>query len=445
MTSILKRVILCGAHVVLAGFSAAAAPTEKVIHNNYWSNMGAGVAVSETGAVYGYQADPFPNSNKNQGVMYQLSQPKTAHPPFWYTTYIHTFGGVGDGSQPVGAPVYVRGQGTIYGVTATGGAFGQGVAFQLKRSAPGSAIWNETLLHSFGPADGVGSFTSGGSIMAGANGVLYGTTINPNSGPCLGSCGSVFSLTPPASGQGDWTYQTIYAFLGGADGFYPAAPLVQDSTGALYGSTQFGGSDTTSCYDRQGCGTIFKLAPPGQGQSAWTKTILYSFPASSPGQAGPNGGQPVGSLTLGADGLIYGTAKFGGMNCTVGGGGVAFYLDTTDKRKTNPAYAVIHDFSCSGEGIYPNGGLIVGGNNSLLGTTQASSSVAGAVFRLIAPTSGVQNWSLSILHGFHEFTTDGAIPNAPLTRAPNGYLVGTTLLGGGGKGAGVGTTFEVYP
>jgi hypothetical protein len=48
--------------------------------------------------------------------------------------------------------------------------------------------------------------------------------------------GTVFKLTPP-----DWTETVLYSFTGGSDGGSPAAGLIADNRGALYGTAGFGG------------------------------------------------------------------------------------------------------------------------------------------------------------------------------------------------------------
>ena len=59
------------------------------------------------------------------------------------------------------------------------------------------------------------------------------------------------------------------------DAFGPYAGLTFDSNGALYGTTYFGGT--------LGFGTVFKLAPPALGNTAWTETVLYSFKGGTDG------------------------------------------------------------------------------------------------------------------------------------------------------------------
>ena len=81
---------------------------------------------------------------------------------------------------------------------------------------------------------------------------------------------------PVATAAGE---RTLHLFGSGADGAKPAAALVADASGALYGTTVFGGSG--SCPG--GCGTVFSLsvgldpfvkAEPGSGEAGAAVMIL---------------------------------------------------------------------------------------------------------------------------------------------------------------------------
>ena len=52
--------------------------------------------------------------------------------------------------------------------------------------------------------------------------------------------GIVYSLAPPASGKTSWRFNVLYRFLGTTDGADPAAGVIQDASGAIYGSTPLG-------------------------------------------------------------------------------------------------------------------------------------------------------------------------------------------------------------
>jgi uncharacterized repeat protein (TIGR03803 family) len=87
-------------------------------------------------------------------------------------------------------------------------------------------------------------------------GNLYGTTaFGGNYG-----YGTVYQLTP--NSDGTWTEHVLDSFTGGADGDTPAAGLIFDIAGNLYGTTAGGGSTGDS-------GTIFRLAPNSDG--SWTE------------------------------------------------------------------------------------------------------------------------------------------------------------------------------
>jgi uncharacterized repeat protein (TIGR03803 family) len=66
----------------------------------------------------------------------------------------------------------------------------------------------------------------------------------------------------------------LYNFTNGADGGFPAAGVIRDSVGNLYGTNSEGG--TGVCLG-SGCGVVFKLDPSGH------YTVLYSFTGGADG------------------------------------------------------------------------------------------------------------------------------------------------------------------
>ncbi len=157
---------------------------------------------------------------------------------------------------------------------------GCGTVFELTPTPEGG--WNETVLHSFTNSPLDGQYPVGGVIRDGA-GNLYGTTGGGGTANCgYGGCGTIFELTPPAPGDA-WTETILYNFQGGADGFDPLAGLVFDKHGALYGTTVWGGNAGGVCSSFSlGCGTVFELAPPESG-GKWVHTVLYSFKPTDDG------------------------------------------------------------------------------------------------------------------------------------------------------------------
>jgi uncharacterized repeat protein (TIGR03803 family) len=181
---------------------------------------------------------------------------------------LHSFLGVVGGGTVPSAGLISEAQGNLYGSTSEGGAFQHGTAFKLTPPPAGQTTWKETVLHAFGGvrADGKGPLAA---LLADASGSLYGTTTIGGAN----NRGTVFKLTPPPMGKIEWTESVLYSFAprSTGDGFAPAASLIMDTSGNLYGTTSEGGDTTCG----GGCGTVFKLAPPTPGQAAWTESILY--------------------------------------------------------------------------------------------------------------------------------------------------------------------------
>jgi uncharacterized repeat protein (TIGR03803 family) len=220
------------------------------------------VAIGASGALYGTTQHSGAASGPN-GTVYSLTPPGTPGGS-WTITTLHSFtGSDGDGANPQ-AGVLIGSGGVLYGTTAFGGTTaglcssfdinGCGTVYSL--IPPGSAGGGKyTILYRFtGPGNGDGSGPAGG--LVGFNGKLYGNTLRGGTGSCSAvdaGCGTIFSLTPPASPGGAWTETVVYSFTGGSDGASPSGSLAFDSNGVLYGTTQAGGAS--------GYGTVFSLTP----------------------------------------------------------------------------------------------------------------------------------------------------------------------------------------
>ena len=120
----------------------------------------------------------------------------------------------------------------------------------LSAAAWGAAT--EKVLYNFcqqnGCSDGV---YPNGELVFDASGNLYGTTTGGS--VCSGYCGNVYELSPSQSG---WTETVLYTFCSlpnCTDGATPEGPLIFDSLGNLYGTTEYGGAD--------GAGTVYELSP----------------------------------------------------------------------------------------------------------------------------------------------------------------------------------------
>jgi uncharacterized repeat protein (TIGR03803 family) len=186
---------------------------------------------------------------------------------------------------------------------------------------------------------------------------------------------------------------------------------VQAPDGALYGTTYIGGS--------YGYGTVFKLNLDGSGY-----TNLHQF-----GGDATDGRDPLGALTVGSDGLLYGTTSLGGTH----GSGNVFKL-----RGDGSGYAVLQNFSDAGSGGEPQAGLMEGSDGALYGTTSVGPGTAygGTAFAI-----NKDGTSYRVLHLFGPFSSnDGVQPLASLLEGSDGALYGTTSTGGGGA---VGSVFRI--
>jgi uncharacterized repeat protein (TIGR03803 family) len=304
-----------------------------------------------------------------------------------------------------------------------------------------------TLLHTFtGAPDGANPIAG---LVRDAAGNFYGTTqqggitggLCANSG--LNGCGTVFKLDP----SGNET--VLYRFTGAADGEFPAAGLVRDAAGNLYGTTQYGGVTSSAC--GIGCGTVFKLDTTG------ILTVLHS-PGSSGGLVMDAKGNLYGSTSEGIFKLDPATGTFnvldsdagsgatlaqdpaGNLYGTTGGGGTVFKLDTLDN------YTTLYSFTGKGgDGSNPLAGVILDGAGNLYGTTSVGGTPnclggnnskvgCGTVFKL-TPAGAETVFSLM-----------GAnTPVAGLVRDAAGNLYGTAKFAGARAGSLSGVVFEMAP
>jgi uncharacterized repeat protein (TIGR03803 family) len=291
-----------------------------------------------------------------------------------------------DGYYPVAGLIMDK-AGNLYGTTEHGGAwngdYGSGTVFELTPPAAGKTAWTHKVLYSFcaqvNCADG--SYPAAGLIMDKA-GNLYGTTFQ---GGAHYGFGTVFELTPPAAGKTAWTQKVLYSFCAQTnctDGSYPAAGLIMDKAGNLYGTTEVGGVHWDFHVSRGG--TVFELTPPAAAKTAWTQKVLYSFCA----QAGcTDGREPEAGLIMDTAGNLYGTTYFGGSTNHSGRrAGVVFEL-TPNAAKTAWTETVTYSFcfkpNYCADGSRPFAGLIMDALGNLYGTTQYGGLHGqGAVFEL---------------------------------------------------------------
>jgi uncharacterized repeat protein (TIGR03803 family) len=307
------------------------------------------------------------------GVVYELTPGKP-----WTETVLHNFGFGKDGAFPNGGLI-TDGHGTLYGTTSGGGSDQYGVVFRLSPPAKSGGVWSEAILYTFQGGGTNATIPSAGLVMD-STGSLYGTTTTGGAGGenCDAGCGAVFQLTPPADGKGPWTERVLYSFQGGSDGQYPAASLVFDSAGALYGTTQKGNLAGVQC----GCGTVFKLTPPATQGGVWTESVLWAF------TGGTDGGFPNSSLIFDSTGALYSTTAYGGGTQDICGGAIEYGCGTAFKL-TPPSVQggawtenVLHAFQSGSDGSYPFAPLVQVGSTFYGTTYLGGSRGAGTVFEI---------------------------------------------------------------
>jgi uncharacterized repeat protein (TIGR03803 family) len=323
---------------------------------------------------------------------------------------LYRFEGGRDGAYPT-AGLLLDARGALYGTTSSGGdKLGHGTVFKLM---PEGSAYGERVIHRFeGGTDGA---YPNAALIAGDDGSLYGTTSSGGSLTCATffgrGCGTVFKFT---RSRARYKESVLYRFQGGSDGVGPFAGLVADSTGALYGTTVYGGGSACN----SGCGTVFKLTPT---RSGYEESVLYRF------QGGSDGAGPESGLLADASGALYGTTRNGG-NPSLDGGTV-FKLTPAGSGYIE---SILYRFLGGNDGYGPAAGLIADATGALYGTTTAGgnpSVSAGTVFKLTPTGSGYAETILYRFAWFHG-VNDGAEPTGTLI-ARGRALYGTTVYGGG--------------
>jgi uncharacterized repeat protein (TIGR03803 family) len=274
------------------------------------------VIFDSMGNLYGTAADGGANGD---GVMFELSPAGTS----WTETVLYSFAGGADGASP--GSLIMSPAGNFYGTNsagvfelspsggwankviysveassgltldASGNIFGAGWVYGVNTlfelSPNGTGGWNPSALHVFN-GTGHDGFEAFGTPVLDQAGNVYGTTIYGGAK----NYGTVYRLHPITKGKkkGEWTERILYSFMGGKDGGYPAAGVVFDAAGNIYGDTV--GGD----------GTVFELLAP-VNSGGYKEKVLWSFNSA-------DGFEPGDSLILDSEGNLYGTTLQGGVS-----------------------------------------------------------------------------------------------------------------------------------
>ncbi|MGB6713591.1 MAG: choice-of-anchor tandem repeat GloVer-containing protein [Candidatus Cybelea sp.] len=299
---------------------------------------------------------------------------------------LHSFAGGTDGVLPE-APLLALGN-ILYGTTINGGGSGdEGTIFRVTTDGVERVLYRFT-----GRRDGANPYAG----LTELDGTIYGTT----AGGGEHSEGTVFKVSTSGKESVIYSFGATYR-----DGQTPIARLLPRS-GALYGTTYYGGSGCSSF----GCGTVFKVTTSG------AETVVYRF------KGGTDGAAPSAAL-INLAGTLYGTTRRGGQY----NNGTVFKVSAAGKE------IVLYRFKGGTDGAGPLGMTAV--NGALYGTTSAGgTSHDGTIFEVT--TSGRE----TVLHTF-KGDGDGTMPQAGL-RDVNGTLYGTTAAGGASND---GTIFSLKP
>jgi uncharacterized repeat protein (TIGR03803 family) len=290
--------------------------------------------------------------------------------------------------------------GNFYGTTIYGGTYNGGTLFKVTPSGTLTTLYNFCAVS--GCPDGSQPYSA---MVLGPDNALYGTTMIGGTS----NYGTVFRITL----SGALTVLHSFDFT---DGSSPQGGLVLGSDGNFYGTTRLGGSD--------GYGVIYNISPGG------TFTLLHNFTAGI-----SDGGTPFSAPMQASDGNFYGVTWVGGL-----GEGVIYRMTLSG------SFSVIHRFCglshCSG-GAFPLGSLTQGTNGSLYGTTtNADGDTEGTIYKITLGGAFTTIYNFCSVSG----CADGVSPLSRMELGTNGDFYGTTNYGGSTLcSGGCGTLFSLTP
>ena len=302
----------------------------------------AGFLMDASGNLYSTTAGGNVGSSDVFGTVFELSP---GNP--WTENTLYTFAGGAYGADPYSGLVSDA-SGNLYGITIGGGVctisnrdYAGGAVFKLSPGNP----WTETLLYTFFQSAYPYDY---GSLAIDGSGNLYGTTVEGGAN----DQGNVFKITPTSVGAncGGSGLTTLYSFENNyTDGNQPMGAPVLDASGNLYGTTNGGGND--------GEGIVWKVTPSG------TEIVLHTFTGDT------DGGYPEAGVVLDAAGNIYGVTPSGGDPNTSAG--------TVFKISSSKTFTTLYTFNGNAEGFGASGGVLIGQDGNLYGTTEGSGGGSG--------------------------------------------------------------------
>lgn len=375
-----------GAHTVLANFTGSSgdapgsSPHQLMFHSNgklYGVTLGSGTGSSGT---------IFTSSLSGEII-----------------TIINFTGN--DGDFPGQGPLSLNEapEGTIYGLTSSGGAADKGTIFKLT-----TANQFQSLVAFTGTPEGVPGAFPAGSLAFGADGFIYGTTSRTD-GNLSSPGGTVFKMSP--AGQLT-TLAQLQNSAAAPFGSFPSSGLVLANDGCFYGATSRGGFGGDF-------GTILKITPTGE------VVTRLSFRAGVPlGNDRTAGVGPIAGLVEGPDGSLYGTTGSGGLR----------EAGTVFKMKKSGGVSYLAEFSGSIGGTIgnrPEGPLHITADGTIYGTTLGTTPFLKPTLFRISPSGEFTTLVDFLATGG---TLPPAFPRGTLVRDGTGNLFGVCSNGGLGGG-----------
>jgi len=156
---------------------------------------------------------------------------------------------------------------------------------------------------------------------------------------------------------------------------------------------------------------------PLLANAQFTLDVLHDF------AGGTDGNYPQGGVIQDAEGNLYGTTAFGGVNCVAFG--QATGCGTVYKIDKNGDYTVLYRFQGGNDGAAPRAGLARDAAGNLYGTTQGQGVVGAESTVFKVDKSGHE----TVLFIFKNNRKDGCCADAAPVLDAAGNLYGTTPFG----------------
>src|ERR1041384_4920345 len=290
----------------------------------------SGLTWGSDGALYG---TCYRSGNSNLGLVFRFTTNGSL-------VNLTSFDGT-NGAYPSGKLV-LGNDGALYGTTEKGGPADKGTIFSV--STDGALHMIAAFTGTNGP--NFGEQPEG--LCLGQDGAFYGCTWLGGDGS---NTGTAYRITS------DGSFTSLVTFSPNDHGYPVNGTLAEGSDGAFYGTAQGQGP--------AGYGTVFRLT------SAGAVSVIAAF-------NGTNGGQPLAPVTVGVDGVLYGTTYSGGQDFGGSDRGTAFRCTIGGNLST------LHNFVIGSSGYYPRSSLVQDTNGILYGTTSSSGSAdtSGTIFSI---------------------------------------------------------------